>query len=255
MARGRLRLAAVAVVCAVLLGSVISGQAQSLYRIFLPRIAYVAVTPTPEPTAAVLLVSPTARPAVTPMPTAGPLTPTPAVPMATPTPGPLLTPTPAVPVATPTAEPVLTPTPAAPAATPTPTAAVALRTVPEAATLPVGGTASLVMTVETGEQPVDILHVEARFDPAVVEVASLQPGTTLPVVLAQTFDNGQGTLTFSAGRSPTQQPPKGTFALATVTLRGKARGQSAFAFEPTSAVAYLGRQLRMRLVHGFITVE
>jgi len=59
------------------------------------------------------------------------------------------------------------------------------------------------------------------FDPTYLEVQAITPGTTLPTVLQNVFDNNAGTIDYSAGKLGAPFP-SGTFTVVTITFLAKA---------------------------------
>ncbi len=70
--------------------------------------------------------------------------------------------------------------------------------------------------VIAGAQAVDSASAYLNFDPAVLQVVQVTPGSALPEVVQNAFDNLTGQVNFSA--NATDSRPSGTFTLATVTF-------------------------------------
>ncbi|MEL6591413.1 MAG: cohesin domain-containing protein, partial [Bacteroidota bacterium] len=62
-----------------------------------------------------------------------------------------------------------------------------------------GDNFSVVMQVQTNGQAVAGAEIHLDFDPSLVEVVSLSPGTSLPIPLQNTSDNTNGTIDYAAG--------------------------------------------------------
>ena len=126
----------------------------------------------------------------------------------------------------PTAMPSPTATPLPPTATPSPTATATpptgtavLALVPTTTAFAVGDTFIVGVEVQSGAQSVDGAAVYLDFDPAVLEVLSVIPSSSLPITLTQQLDPIGGHLDLVRGAiSPL---PQGTFALATITFRAR----------------------------------
>ena len=204
-------------------------------------------TPTPTPTSTnTPTATPTNTPTNTPTPTETPTptatptptnTPTPTdTPTPTPTDTPTLTPSPTdTPTITPTPSntptPTDTPTPTyTPTITPTPTAIHAhLALDPASHVLPLGECVPMTVTLNTAGGPVDAVDLNITFEPAYLQVVAddcqtsattIDPGDALALTLRNQVDPGAGTILFSAGRSPTDPRPSGTFAVASFLLKG-----------------------------------
>jgi hypothetical protein len=93
---------------------------------------------------------------------------------------------------------------------------VVLVVLPGQQTVIVGQTFDVTLQVQTGTQPVDGASAYINFDPTVLQVVSITPGGTLPIVLENTFNNSLGTLDYSTGTL--SSPPSGTVNLATVSF-------------------------------------
>jgi hypothetical protein len=74
----------------------------------------------------------------------------------------------------------------------------------------------LVIEVRSGTQSVDGAAAYLNFNPAYLRVVSIRPGSDLPTVLQNNFDNTTGQVNFSAGTL--SNFPQGTFTLATITF-------------------------------------
>ena len=126
----------------------------------------------------------------------------------------------------PTAMPSPTATPLPPTATPSPTATATpptgtavLALMPTTTAFAVGDTFIVGVEVQSGAQSVDGAAVYLDFDPAVLEVLSVIPSSSLPITLTQQLDPIGGHLDLVRGAiSPL---PQGTFALATITFRAR----------------------------------
>lgn len=66
--------------------------------------------------------------------------------------------------------------------------------------LPVAGSEfEVVVMVDTGEQDVDTVQISLNFDPNLLAVVVLEPGSAFPTLLQSTFDNQTGSIDFAAG--------------------------------------------------------
>jgi outer membrane protein assembly factor BamB/subtilisin family serine protease len=93
---------------------------------------------------------------------------------------------------------------------------VALAVIPMTSTVGRGQAFSVQVRVQSGSQLVDGAAAYLNFDPAYVQVTSLTPGSTLPVVLQSSYDNALGRIDFAAGTFPPF--PSGDFTLVTVNF-------------------------------------
>ncbi len=109
----------------------------------------------------------------------------------------------------------------------------------------VGEEVDVAIEVRAGERKVDGAAIYLDFDPSLLQVVSLTPGTALTEILERGFDNVQGRLGFAAGKF--SQFPTGTFTLATVRFRGRAAALAnlmpSFATGRRTDVTYAGRSL------------
>ena len=55
------------------------------------------------------------------------------------------------------------------------------------------------VSVDTGNQEVDMVQVNLNFEPGILEVIEILPGHVLTVMLQSEFDNGNGTIDYAAG--------------------------------------------------------
>jgi hypothetical protein len=85
-------------------------------------------------------------------------------------------------------------------------------------------TITVTVQVQAGSQQVDGAAAYLNFDPTLLQVVSLTPGTTLPVPLANSFDNTAGTINYAAGNF--SNFPSGTFTLVQIALKGVAETPS-----------------------------
>jgi hypothetical protein len=84
----------------------------------------------------------------------------------------------------------------------------------------------LAIQVATTVKQVDGVAAFLNFDPAYLEVVSLIPGTTLPSIITNSYNNTSGTINFSAMTS--SNFPSGTFTIATLRMRAKAETVSTY---------------------------
>ncbi len=138
----------------------------------------------------------------------------------TPTATPTSTPTP-TPTSTPTSPPTPTPVPTStPTPTPTPTidgSQVALIVTPTSLTVTAGETFTLTVQVRANAQLVDGAAAYLDFDPAVLQVVSITPGSTLNTTIQNDFDNANGRINYAAGLLGSTT--SGTFTLAQIAFQ------------------------------------
>jgi hypothetical protein len=98
------------------------------------------------------------------------------------------------------------------------------------------------------------------FDPDYLEVQSVTPGTALPTVLLNTFDNIAGTIDYSAGKL--DEPfPTSTFDLATIEFRALALTDPVTAIEFSTAYPrvttadYGGEDITGTLTGGTVSIQ
>jgi len=168
-------------------------------------------------------------------------------------PVPTATPTPVQPVATPTHTP-----------TPRPLPSILLELPPEAANLPVGGEAEVLVKVQQvlGLNGVDF---QIDFAPAVLEVLDADPatpGTQIAVgdmlapnvVMANAVNNAAGNLRFAIAQSPVA-PQSGDGLVARFRVRGKAQGVTPLSLHSTRLLDSLGRNMAHKAYSGFVGVD
>ena len=93
---------------------------------------------------------------------------------------------------------------------------------PSISTVAVGQDFDLVLEVQAGTQVVDGAAAYLNFDKTYLQVVSITPGSSLPIVLENNYDNATGQLNFAAGVLPPDLNPTGTFTLAKVTFHAQA---------------------------------
>ncbi len=140
---------------------------------------------------------------------------------------------------------------------------VHLRVVPLAQGVGLGQEFLVNLVAEAAAQPVDTVDAFVSFDPARLEVLEILPGVALPTVLASSFDNTAGRVTYAAGKQLGGVDAEGTFILA--TLRFQVRGTAslgttslAFILQPPlqdSNVFYRGESIRGGTTGGSVTIE
>jgi len=86
--------------------------------------------------------------------------------------------------------------------------------VPTQTVVALGSQFSVALQVQAGGQLVDGATASLDFNPAVLQVVSISPGSALPVPIQSHFDNTTGTLDYSAGT--VSSFPTGNFTLVTV---------------------------------------
>ncbi|MGC1375586.1 MAG: DNRLRE domain-containing protein [Anaerolineales bacterium] len=116
-----------------------------------------------------------------------------------------------------------TPTPTATnTMTPAPAGSVVLAIVPAATTVNIGQSFSLTVQVQAGSQQVDGAAAYLNFDPAYLQVVSMSSGTTLPVVIQNSYDNTAGRIDYAAGKLSSPYP-SGSFTLVTINFTARAQ--------------------------------
>lgn len=143
-----------------------------------------------------------------------------------------------------------------------PAGVVVLRIDPPQSTVAAGQEFQVTIQVQAGSQPVDAVDSFLSFDPARLQVLQLIPGTALPTVLASSFDNAAGRISYSAGKQLGGPDPNGTFVL--VTLRLQARSTAppgttglVFVFQPpvqNTDVFYRGQSVLGSTQNGNVTI-
>jgi hypothetical protein len=96
-----------------------------------------------------------------------------------------------------------------------------LAVVPITTTVNVSQTFSVNVQVQAGAQQVDGASAYLNFNPTHLQVISLAPGTTLPIVLQNSYNNTTGRIDFAAGNLAPPHPA-GTFTLVTITFTAQA---------------------------------
>jgi len=86
--------------------------------------------------------------------------------------------------------------------------------VPTTSTVGIGAQFDVVIQVQAGAEAADSAAGYIGFDHALLAVVSITAGANLPVPLANSYDNGAGTINYSAGTFSNY--PTGNFTLATV---------------------------------------
>jgi len=116
---------------------------------------------------------------------------------------------------------------------------------------------SLDIRVSAGSQQVDGVDAFLSFNPAHLSVDHIVPGTTLPTILANTYDNTAGTITYSAGKTLGGTSPSGTFTLATIYFRAKTVpvNNTPITFRPGTDVAFGGVSVLGVLTNGAVTIR
>lgn len=142
--------------------------------------------------------------------------------------------------------------------TPTPPATVIMNMKPDAISVHQGMTFTVDIQVRTS-QSVDGAASHINFDPAILQVASIAPGTALPTILQNQVDNRQGQLDFVAG-ALNAPFPSNDFVLATVVFTATdASTGTSLLFETTGArhstVTFEGAVILDQLQHGIVFVH
>jgi hypothetical protein len=96
---------------------------------------------------------------------------------------------------------------------------------PATAAARVGDDLTITVEARAGAQAIDGASVYLDFDPAVLQVVDMTPGTGLPVAIENEADNVLGRVDFSAGTFA--QFPSGTVSLVTITFRALAPSPAA----------------------------
>ena len=85
---------------------------------------------------------------------------------------------------------------------------------PGTVTVAPGGNFSVSVQVQAGSQLVDGASAYLDFDPALLQVTGITSGTSLPMVIENSFDNTNGVINFTEGAFSSY--PSGTFTLLTI---------------------------------------
>lgn len=101
---------------------------------------------------------------------------------------------------------------------------------PSATTVNPGDNFSVVVQIQSGSDLFNVGEVHLDFDPAVVEVVSLTPGTALPVPTENAFQNSTGTIDYAAGVFGQGASISGNVDLVTINLQAVAGGTNTFTF-------------------------
>jgi len=100
------------------------------------------------------------------------------------------------------------------------------------ATNPIIGTPfTVTVEIQAGPQPVDIGEIHLDFDPAVLQINSVTPGSSLPATAENKFDNTAGTFDYASGILEGTRP-SGTFDLVTIEFQPIATGQTEITAAP-----------------------
>jgi hypothetical protein len=89
---------------------------------------------------------------------------------------------------------------------------------PATQTVVVGNVFSITIEAQCNGQDVSGVSAYLDFDPDYLEVQSITPGTALPTVIQNTYDNIAGTIDYSAGKMGAPFS-SGTFTVATVSFK------------------------------------
>jgi len=100
---------------------------------------------------------------------------------------------------------------------------------------------------------IDGLDVHLRFDPALLQVVAVTPGTTLDQVIVATFDNAAGTIEVAAGELGGSVT--GRFSAFTVTFRAIAAGTTTIDADAPTALAYQGATVSPALASASVTAR
>jgi uncharacterized repeat protein (TIGR01451 family) len=135
---------------------------------------------------------------------------------------------------------------------------VTLSLEPLETTVYLGQTFDIATQVLAGDQPVDGASTYINFDPTVLQVVNITPGTTLPLVLQNQYDNLTGEIDYAAGKL--SNFPTGTFTLVTLTFEAIAQSDGTqLAFNHTaprkSDVTYGGGSVLDNTQDGTIVIS
>ncbi|MDZ4769078.1 MAG: cohesin domain-containing protein, partial [Chloroflexota bacterium] len=100
---------------------------------------------------------------------------------------------------------------------------------------------------------IDGLDVHLRFDPALLQVVSVTPGTALDQVIVATFDNAAGTIEVAGGELGGSVT--GRFSAFTVTFRAIAAGTTTIDADAPTALAYQGATISPALASASVTAR
>lgn len=122
--------------------------------------------------------------------------------------------------------------PSAPSASPMaqqPTPEIPAHTVlqlgPNPITVAPGQTSTVNITMDTSDNNVTAVQLELGYDPTIVSILKITPGTMFasqPVVLIDKDNTTTGRYTYAFGITPNSQPVKGSGIVATITFTTKA---------------------------------
>ncbi|MAU11687.1 MAG: hypothetical protein CL607_17815 [Anaerolineaceae bacterium] len=124
-------------------------------------------------------------------------------------------------------------------------------------TVTVGDTFTINVELQAGTDEIIGADVYLTFDPTLVQVNNVATAPELPSVLAQSLDNGAGTIGYSLGKLSSPYP-MGTFDLLQIEFEALSAGVSPLAFSTTSVTRYLTPSLTAvtpPLTDGSITVN
>jgi len=101
---------------------------------------------------------------------------------------------------------------------------------PSATTVNPGDNFSVVVQIQSGTNTFNVGEVHLDFDPSVIEVDNMTPGTTLGSITENTFSNTTGTIDFTAGVLGQGASVSGNIDLVTINFTAVAGGSNTFVF-------------------------
>lgn len=104
--------------------------------------------------------------------------------------------------------------------TPTPVAQTELVLSPDVVELAPGVTEEVYVNILTRENQVTAVQLEIAYDPAVLRIVSVKPGTFLPtpITLINNIDRENGRISFALGIPPSQDPVTGSGDVAIIRI-------------------------------------
>lgn len=112
------------------------------------------------------------------------------------------------------------------------TTGVVMRLAGPAEGILLGSTFPVDIQIETDSQPVNSAAAYVRYDKDCLEVLEIAPDETyLSSVLASDFNNSRGELKYATLVPPSENPPSGTFKIATITFKYKSESSTTIGFD------------------------
>jgi len=125
---------------------------------------------------------------------------------------------------------------------------------PTAKTVVVGESFTIAVVVDPNEVPVDTVHADMTFDPAMLQVAFVTGHSSgLDVEVDNTFDNGAGTLTHRR-ESSSGEPTTAPFTLCTITFQAFGVTEGTALWFTSATDAYLEGESVLGSTSGAVVV-